>query len=451
MATSPSAQTPFATAAGLFDQADSVDLGLAKASGTETFTVYAASASTDKYVNGAALVAYKGVLYCQWQTSALHEDSTDTRVVYSRSTDGKTWSSPQLLSAPGATDIKTSGGWWVNGDTLVAFVNVWTVGASPRGGSAWYATSIDGAKWSALQPVKMSDGKAMAAVFEQDPRALPDGRIVNAAHFQPGLLVSPIYTDDPSGVRGWKRATYSNLSVASDVSRELEPSSFRRADGTLVMVFRDQSGTYRKLASTSTDRGATWSTAVLTDMPDSRAKQSAGNLPDGTAYQVNNPVAANRRSPLAVALSKDGSTFSKGWLLRAGGSDLPARQWAGKAKTLGYSYPKSTTWGDHLYVAYATNKEILQVTRVPLASIAMRTVDVEVRTASMREGIVRREDCLELRSPGPFTWQIRTLGGALLRAGEGADEALVDLPAHRQAVVVRLVGSRGSRQVLVAP
>ncbi len=105
-------------------------------------------------------------------------------------------------------------------------------------------------------------------------------------------------------------------------------------------------------------------------MPDSRAKQSAGNLPDGTAFQVNNPVTTNRRSPLVVTLSHDGKLFDKAFVLRAGGSELQAQRYAGKAKTLGYNYPKSLVHDGFLYVGYATNKEDVEITRVPLASLA---------------------------------------------------------------------------------
>ena len=108
----------------------------------------------------------------------------------------------------------------------------------------------------------------------------------------------------------------------------------------------------------------------VTDMPDSRAKQSAGNLPDGTAYQVNNPADTNRRSPLVVTLSKNGHYFDKAFALRFGGSELQARRYDGKAKTLGYSYPKSMVHDGHLYVAYSVNKEDVEYTRVPLTSLA---------------------------------------------------------------------------------
>src|SRR5262249_23108429 len=123
------------------------------------------------------------------------------------------------------------------------------------------------------------------------------------------------------------------------------------------------------LASASADRGATWTTPVQTDMPDSRAKQSAGNLPSGAAYFVSNPVLSKTRIPLVVTLSRDGRLFDKAFVLRKGGADLQAQRYTGSAKTLGYNYPKSVATGGYLYVGYATNKEDVQLTRVPLTSL----------------------------------------------------------------------------------
>jgi len=443
------AELPFAVKAGLFNQSDSADLGLGAAKGTETFTVFKATASSDHYANGVALVGFKGNLYCQWQSSAIHEDSTDTWVAFSRSGDGRTWSAPARIAGPSSADYKTSGGWWVNGDTLVAYVNVWKSATSPRGGNAWYATSLDGQAWSGLKPVLMSDGTAMNGIMEQDPHALPDGRILNAAHFQPGLLAAPIYTDDKSGIRGWRRATYANLSVSGDVSREIEPSWFRRADGTAVMVFRDQTGTYRKLASMSSDRGATWTPAVLTDMPDSRAKQSAGNLPDGTAYQVSNPVDNKRRTPLAITLSKDGKTFDKAYALRTGGSDLQAQRYAGKAKTLGYSYPKSAAWGDFLYAGYATNKEDVQVTRVPLSSLSLVTTSLE-QGQRRKVSAIFRDGRLVVEHPGRFSCGIFGTDGRLLASasGEGRIEVGAGLAEGIHLLEVR--GQEGTTTLMVS-
>jgi hypothetical protein len=127
-------------------------------------------------------------------------------------------------------------------------------------------------------------------------------------------------------------------------------------------VFRDQTSTYRKMVSMSYDRGETWSEPVVTDIPDARVKQSAGNLPDGTAFLAGNPTGAKRRYPLVLLFSHDGIHFDKALLLRAGGSELQPQRYPGKAKTLGYSYPKSMVHKGKLYVSYSTNKEDVECT-----------------------------------------------------------------------------------------
>ena len=135
------------------------------------------------------------------------------------------------------------------------------------------------------------------------------------------------------------------------------------------MIFRDQNNTFKKLASISRNNGETWTTPIIIDTPDSRAKQSAGNLPDGTAFMVNNPSGNKNRFPLVITLSKDGFIFDKAFLLRNGGEDLQPMKYNGKFKRAGYSYPKSVIWGNYLYVSYATNKEDVELTRIPIASL----------------------------------------------------------------------------------
>jgi hypothetical protein len=369
----PAGTPPFTVKAGLYDQSKPDDLGLTAAAGTETIMIFRPADETDHYSNGAVMIGFKEWLYCMWQSSADNEDSPDTWVAYSRSQDGKTWTSPMTIAPTWDQGYRSSGGFWVNGDTLIAYVNVWPSSITPRGGYVEYVTSTDGLNWSVLKKLPMADASSLNGIFEQDPHSLSDGRIIGAAHFQPGLMVDPIYTDDPSGTRGWTRASLPNLAYSGNTTREMEPSWFYRADNAVVMVFRDQSSTFRRLASVSLDRGANWSAPVVTDMPDSRSKQSAGNLPDGTAFQVGNPVDTNVRVPLVVSLSRDGQVFDKAFVLRRGGSGLQARRYTGTSKTLGFSYPKSMVWQGNLFVSYATNKEDVEYTRVPIASLAMNS------------------------------------------------------------------------------
>ena len=347
---------------GVIDTTNVETLGLTMTDDTKTVTIFSPDDKTHHYANGVVMTAFKDVLYCMWQSSLTDEDAPETCVMYSQSTDeGVTWTKPEPLAAATDSSYCTSGGWISTKDTLTAFINVWPKGMQPTSGYTYYIYSTDGSRWSEPQPVRMADGQAMNGVMEQDPYLMADGRIVGAAHFQPGLHVAPIYTDDPTGHSGWHHGQMT-VHDRGKQSQELEPSLYQQRDGTLTMVFRDQSSSYRKMVSLSHDRGETWTEPTVTNIPDARVKQSAGNLPDGTAYLVGNPTGAKRRYPLVAILSDDGIRFDKALLLRAGGSDLQPQRYPGKAKTFGYNYPKSMVYNGRLYVAYATNKEDVECT-----------------------------------------------------------------------------------------
>ena len=356
---------PYSVAPKLFDMLRPNDLGLKPAPAVQTFTVFRAGDKGNTYANGVALIVFKGRLYVQWQASQKDEDSSDTHVLYAVSDDGEHWSSPKLLADVGKT-IRTSGGWLSDGKNLVAYINVWKSDFR-NGGTTIARASTDGLSWGKRVPVTGQDGKPVPGVIEQDTRALPDGRLVTAFHLQPGLKATPFYTDDPLGLSGWRAGRMAHLSHEGLESRELEPSWFRRADGCLVMVFRDQADSFRQIASQSCDRAETWSLPSLTDMPDSRAKQSAGNLTDGTAFLVNAPSGSKLRAPLVLTLSSDGRLFKSAYILRAG--PPPAVRFLGLYKRPGFHYPKSVIWKDALYVGYAAGKEDVEITRVPLAGL----------------------------------------------------------------------------------
>ena len=353
----------------LLDSTNHETLGLKASPAVTTVTIFSPTDETMHYANGVVMTAFKNTLFCMWQCSQTDEDAPETSVVMSKSTDeGHTWSHPVVIAAANDSCYCTSGGWISTTDTLVAFINTWPKRLQPIGGFTQYIISTNGNNWSEPKPVRMNDGQVMNGVIEQDPYAIACGRIIGAVHFQPGLHIAPVYTDSPTGLNGWKRAYFTGHDRGKQ-SRELEPSLYQRHDSTLVMIFRDQAGSFRKIASISSDHGETWTEPMITNIPDARVKQSAGNLPDGTAYLVGNPTGAKRRWPLVALLSKDGCCFDKAILLRAGGSNLQPQRYPGKAKTLGYSYPKSMVHHGKLYIAYATNKEDVEYTTVDLNTL----------------------------------------------------------------------------------
>lgn len=304
----------------LYDLQEPNTLGLEYAEGLETFTIFSPGEHDNKYNHGVVLFPFKGKLYAQWQSSSVDEDGEDTQIYYSISEDGEKWAQPIALTEPWDKGIRTSGGWWSNGSTLVAFIGVWpNFHDGSKQGHTEYMTSIDGLTWQAPRHVSHDNGEPVMGIIEQDLRSLPDGRIITAFHMQPGLKVKPYYTDDPLGITNWKAGEMPLLpSNNPQMSREIEPSWFYRKDSAIVMVFRDQHSTYKKLASISHDRGKTWTTPVIIDTPDSRAKQSAGNLPDGTAFLVDNPTGSKQRYPLVITLSEGGFLFNKAFLIRSG-------------------------------------------------------------------------------------------------------------------------------------
>ena len=374
-----SSETPINVILGLFDSSQKETMGLEYAPGIKTVTVFSASDNTHHYNNGVVMTSFKNILYCMWQTSPTDEDSNDTIVVYSKSEDkGETWSPPKNLSSPIEGYFCTSGGWISTEDSLIAFINVFNSENFKKfGGITQFRESFDGKNWQEQKNITMYDNTPLTGIFEQDPHKVPDGRIINAAHFQPGLKLCPIYTDDPTGKTGWKKGNF-EYTENGDQSAELEPSFFLQNDGTLVMVMRDQKNRYISLASKSDDGGETWSKSMITNMPDSRAKQCAGNLPDGTVFLVNNPGRVTNeenktwRVPLAITLSKDGFIFSKSYLLRSGKSDdYPKQKYTGYANTLGYSYPKAFIFEEYLYVSYSTNKDDAEYTKIPIKEISL--------------------------------------------------------------------------------
>lgn len=355
----------------LYNQKEPKTLGLPFADGLETVTIFSPNEEENRYNHGVVLFPFKERLYAQWQSSSKDEDGADTQVFYSRSHDGKVWEKPIALTNKGHNSITTSGGWWSNGKTLVAYICVWPEkNNGSKQGFTEFMTSKNGTDWTAPKSVKNNLSEPVLGIIEQDVHKLPNGPIITAFHMQPGLTATPYYTNDPLGISGWKAGKMKNMPTNNEgMSREIEPSWFYREDGSVVMIFRDQKSTYKKLAAISHDKGMTWSTPVIVDTPDSRAKQSAGNLPDGTAFMVNNPSGDKDRFPLVITLSSDGFFFNKAFLIRSGGKDLQPMRFEGKYKRAGYSYPKSVIWNQHLYVSYATNKEDIQLTRIPLESL----------------------------------------------------------------------------------
>ncbi|MBN2293305.1 MAG: exo-alpha-sialidase [Pirellulales bacterium] len=162
-----------------------------------------------------------------------------------------------------------------------------------------------------------------------------------------------------------------------------EPTTYRRGDGVLVRLYRDEGPSdflysHCLYASLSRDNGKLWTKPAQTNIPDSPSRSSAGNLPDGRCFIVGNQVAEPfskrihkhyTRDPLVISVSRDGKSFDFSAAIRAGAPNIRAR---GSGKGRGYQYPATEIVGDDLWVLYSVGKEDIAISRVPLKNLKTR-------------------------------------------------------------------------------
>ena len=354
----------------LIDNSDSETLGLKYPEGIQRIIIFEPQTPEDmKFNNHPQLVVFKGRLYATWVGHPLHETSPESYVYYSYSDDGINWEKPIRIGP----ESRASGGWITDGKTLGCLLIVGD--KANKTSNTEVVLSTDGVNWS--QPRILITNAAPS----ESARRLPNGRFIMVCHglgtgdFAGVRKTRIMYSDAPNGLTDWKEASLPDILPYNEnekekVARPVEASWYRRPDGILVMLFRDlwfdaSLRTWKLLYSVSYDNGLTWTAPAATNIPDSDSMQCAGSF-GKNAYFVNNPIATRRRVPLTIGVSRDGEFFDSMFLLR---STPQPRRYEGISKTEGYSYPGSVIWGDYLYVAYATNKEDVEISRIPLSSL----------------------------------------------------------------------------------
>ena len=234
--------------------------------------------------------------------------------------------------------------------------------------SLYARSSEDGVTWS-------EEREVVTGSFLEAPRVLQSGNLLLNGQSdleQPRLL----YSQEADGISGWQDGS---LPETEDL-RHPEPTWFQRRDGTVVMLFRSKSNNPWLYASTSKDDGRSWTLPTQTNFADATARSFAGNLPDGSAFIVNNPNQSpgsvygsiGRRIPLIISLSQDGITFDRAFVVR--GEDTTMR-FPGENKLPGWQYPGATVWGNHLYIVYSINKEDMGLTRIRISDLLTSSND----------------------------------------------------------------------------
>jgi hypothetical protein len=372
----------------------------------EHFRIFRSSPETGTYNHHSHLFHDGQRFYALWSNHDHGEDGPGQRVLGSISRDGRAWTAPfEVFPARGPVQrseqhgrVMTANGWVPIDGMLYAVGEVHdNVGftdaaahkvvsrrsplAPMRARRGWgrmaRSVSPDGELglvfWLIDDPPRPRKG------FSVLPRAM-DSRFRHQARLINGYLEEPLnmpYWDFlAASIMGFHADMYDRR--AADGHYLVEPTTYRRPDGTYVRLFRDRNHSHRLYATSSAD-GATWLLAVPTNIPDSPSRTHSGRLPDGRVFLLGNQISDPlekpdkprhyRRDPLVISTSDDGKSFAWAAAVRSG---APPLRHKGKGKGAGFHYPFGTVVGDSLWIMYSVGKEDIEISRVPIAALGRR-------------------------------------------------------------------------------
>jgi alpha-L-rhamnosidase len=226
-----------------------------------------------------------------------------------------------------------------NGELLLFY----KIGPNVAGWTGWMKRSKDnGHTWS--------EREALPVGFL--------GPIKNKPELINGVLLCPSSTEKT----GWKAhiefttdfgKTWTKTDAINDpkILQAIQPSILKYADGRLQILCRSRNTTLNE--SWSTDGGKTWSEMKASALPNNNSGTDAVTLRDGRQLLVYNHNLPNSswvngkgpRTPLNVAISKDGKVWSAALILE----DSPISQ---------YSYPSVIQTKDGLvHIVYTWRRE----------------------------------------------------------------------------------------------
>jgi len=324
------------------------------------------------YNHHAAIIAFKGKLIATWSDGMVDEDAPGQRVVFSVSNDFKHWSAPAILAEPakatnGISNILTAAGLYRHNGTLVAYYGEYEKNRTHT--HLWAKTSMDGIHWGNPKDMRVP------LIPNHGPEATKSGRLIISGNF------SFPYTDDPNGLSGWKMTSFypdslyqqDNSATFYAPAEKLglpplcEGSFFQTDDGIIHMLLRvTGKGWKGKLWLIESDNdGTSWSKPTETAFTDNDSKFHFGRLPDKRYYYVGIPDTLHHydRNPLVLAISADGKSFDKQYIIADDPYQLKAK---GLYKGGQYGYPHTIISNGYMYVIVSRQKEAIEVLRFKL-------------------------------------------------------------------------------------
>lgn len=322
------------------------------------------------YSHHPHLTFFRGRYFAIWSNGHQNEDAPGQRILISTAARFDEWSSPKPLvdsitDTNGVERVLTAAGFHQHNGMLVAYFS--NYGPKKETTHLMAVTTTNGLDWSPPQII------SLPVCPNFGPLIVRGGRLILSGH-----IAFP-YTDDPSGLTGWRMAGLYPNEMAATVTDDpasfwrvartngwgaavCEGSAFQTDDGVIHVPLRSTGRQFRhRLWMTeSRDNGASYSAPFETEFSDTDAKFQFGRLPDGRFFYVGNPVGGGR-TPLVLSLSRDGVNFERNMIL---GEQRYEMAQPGRAKGGEYGYPNVLIHDGWLHVIVSRQKEGVEVLRV---------------------------------------------------------------------------------------
>lgn len=319
--------------------------------------------------------------WIMWSDGPGIEDRVGQVVKYSTSRDGKTWTSPQLLTpypphsgrdSPLYNTRSNEGfryiarGFWQREGELIALVAL-----DEAAGFFGPSLALHAFRWDVGTDHWQHAGVVQEnAINNFPPQKLPSGEwAMSRRRHDYQTTGVDFLIGGVSAFDDWK-----SFPVVTAIDRLLaaeEPAWWTLPDGKLVSIFRDNRRSGYLYRSFSTDNGRTWSKPVKTDFPDATSKFFGWRLSSGQYAIVSNPNPRGR-DPLTLALSVDGLVFDKLFYL------------VGERHV---DYPHALEYDGFLLVAHSGAKRSVEIERISLHdldSLAMPTAPLVIKEENVR-------------------------------------------------------------------
>ena len=351
-----------------------------------------AEQSEGAYNHYACLIFHKGRFYAMWGNHPYGENCPGQRVLFTSSTDGRSWEPPAVLFpqpcfvlSKGAKGMYLVPDRWVEVDGKLYAVT-YVMGSGTNTYPIACEVADNGVRFG--EPVLLRELPEDVQVPQFMSEALPDpelGAKIGQWYEDNGAISWFAYNDTNSMISWWAQDGKGISSTGLDKARLLEFFSFR-SDKGVVAFARDYSSHTSAIDRKSSNRlyvsfvnsKGVWSTMRPTNIPDSHSRAQALRLSDGRVLLAGNQIAHQFdkslylvRDPLTLAVSPNGETFTKVFALRSGGRTQPKHRFSGISGSTpaGYGYPSMVVHDGMLYVLYSVNKEDMAITIVPLSAL----------------------------------------------------------------------------------